>query len=65
VKVLLDTNVVLDFFLEREPFFQESNQIFEAIAIEQLEGFITASIATDIFYICRKQTQSNSSLKPL
>ena len=32
--------------------------LFDAIASSQLEGFITASSATDIFYICRKQTQN-------
>jgi hypothetical protein len=32
--------------------------LFEAIANNQLEGFITASSATDIFYICRRQTQN-------
>lgn len=32
--------------------------LFEAIASSQLEGFITASNATDIFYICRRQTQN-------
>jgi predicted nucleic acid-binding protein len=58
VRVLLDTNIILDFFLEREPFFQDASVLFEAIASSQLEGFITASSATDIFYICRKQTQN-------
>jgi predicted nucleic acid-binding protein len=51
-------NIILDFFLEREPFFQDASMLFEAIASSQLEGFITASSATDIFYICRKQTQN-------
>jgi predicted nucleic acid-binding protein len=60
VRVLLDTNVILDFFLERDPFFQEANRVFEAIAADQLEGFVSASTVTDIFYICRKQTQSIS-----
>ncbi len=58
MRVLLDTNIILDFFLEREPFFQEANAIFDAIVSEQVSGFITASSATDIFYICRKQTQN-------
>jgi predicted nucleic acid-binding protein len=58
LRVLLDTNIILDFFLEREPFFQDASTLFDAIASSQLEGFITASSATDIFYICRKQTQN-------
>jgi predicted nucleic acid-binding protein len=58
VRVLLDTNVILDFFLERQPFFQSASILFEAIAYGQIEGFVTASSATDIFYICRWQTQN-------
>ena len=58
MKVLLDTNVILDFFLEREPFFQDANALFEAISTGQVEGFLTASSATDIFYICKRQTKN-------
>lgn len=57
MRVLLDTNIILDFFLEREPFFQDASRLFETIADSQLEGFVTASSATDIFYICKRQTQ--------
>ena len=58
MRVLLDTNIILDFFLEREPFFLDASELFEAIANRQIEGFITASSVTDIFYICRRQTQN-------
>lgn len=57
MRVLLDTNIILDFFLEREPFFYDASRLFEAIADNQLEGFVTASSVTDIFYICKRQTQ--------
>jgi predicted nucleic acid-binding protein len=58
VRVLLDTNIILDFFLERDPFYSESGQIFDAIAENRIEGFFSASSATDIFYLCRRQTRS-------
>ena len=58
MKILLDTNIILDFFLEREPFFQEASELFDAIADRRIEGFITASSVTDIFYICRRQTKN-------
>jgi len=56
VNVLLDTNIILDFFLERDPFLQDAAELFDAIADRKIEGFITASSATDIFYICKRQT---------
>ena len=58
MRVLLDTNIILDFFLEREPFFHDASELFNDIATRQIEGFITASSVTDIFYICRRQTQN-------
>ena len=58
MRVLLDTNIILDFFLEREPFFHETSKLFDAMSDQQIEGFITASSVTDIFYICRRQTQN-------
>lgn len=57
MRVLLDTNIILDFFLEREPFFHDASRLFDAIADKKVEGFVTASSITDIFYICRRQTQ--------
>ena len=58
MRVLLDTNIILDFFLEREPFYEQASLIFEAIADERLNGYVSASSVTDIFYLCRRQTQS-------
>ena len=58
MRVLLDTNIILDFFLERHPFYSESSQLFDEIASRKIEGFFSASSATDIFYLCRRQTQN-------
>lgn len=58
MKVLIDTNVLLDFLLEREPFQQDAIKLFEAIESGQIIGYITATTLTDIFYIARKHTHS-------
>jgi predicted nucleic acid-binding protein len=55
IKALIDTNVILDIALNREPFFQYSSRIFDKIDDQILEGFITASSITDIYYIASKQ----------
>ncbi len=55
IKAILDTNVVLDIALKREPFFEYSSKIFDKIDDQILEGFITASSITDIYYIASKQ----------
>ena len=54
----MDTNIVLDFLLEREPFRQDAERLFEAIASDQITGYVTATTLTNIFYIARRLTQS-------
>jgi len=58
VRVLIDTNIVLDFLLQREPFFQDAEILFQTIDAGQVTGYITATTLTDIFYISRKHTRS-------
>ena len=58
MKVLVDTNVLLDFLLEREPFKKDAEELFAAIDSGQIIGYVTATTLTDIFYIARKHTRS-------
>ncbi len=58
MRVLIDTNIVLDFLLQREPFFQDAELLFQVIDTGQLIGYVTATTLTDIFYISRKHTRS-------
>ncbi len=58
MKVLIDTNIVLDFLLQREPFFQDAEQLFQAIDVGKVVGYVTATTLTDIFYIARRHTRS-------
>ena len=54
MKVLLDTNIVLDLILEREPFVDDAVLLFEKIEQGQIIGYIAATTITNIFYIIRK-----------
>jgi len=54
-KVLLDTNIILDFILYREEFYQDAEVIFELSSNQEICSFISASSITDLFYIIKKQ----------
>lgn len=54
MQIMLDTNIILDVFLQREPFFANSNHVFELCHKKLLQGFISASTITDIYYSLRK-----------
>ena len=58
MKVLIDTNVVLDVLLNRSEFFVDSRTIFELVEKKQIFGCITASAITDIFYILKKEIKN-------
>ncbi len=54
MRVLIDTNVVLDFLQEREPFVENAAKLFERIDNGEIEGFISATTITNIYYIVRR-----------
>lgn len=54
MRVLIDTNVVLDFLQEREPFVEDAAKLFERIDAGEIEGLIAAITITNIYYIVRK-----------
>jgi len=54
MKVLLDTNIVIDILTARQPYFQESFDAFSKILKNSDTPCIGASAVTDILYILRK-----------
>lgn len=63
MKVLVDTNIIIDALTSREPFREAAEQIF-ILAANQIEDmYITASSATDIYYLVRKYLHHTESAK--
>lgn len=54
MRILFDTNIVLDVLLNREPFVTEAKALWEANDNGRLVGYISASSLTDIFYVARR-----------
>lgn len=54
MRVLLDTDVVLDFVLEREPFAEGARKLFELIAPKAFDGYVSGITPVNIFYLGRK-----------
>lgn len=55
MRVLLDTNIILDIALRREPHFTDSSCVFEKIDNKSIFGFVTATTITDIYYIAKRE----------
>ena len=50
-KILVDTNVLLDYFLTREPFFNDAKQIIEKCAEGKINACIAAHSVSNMFFI--------------
>lgn len=54
MRVLIDTNVLLDFLAVREPFAADAVRILDACDKKVVTGMVAAHSITDMFYILRK-----------
>ena len=54
MRTLLDTDVILDFFLEREPFVEGATALLEANHRGEFDAYIMASTPINVFYHARK-----------
>ncbi len=63
MKILIDTNVIIDALTSREPFREDAEQIFILSANRAEDMYITASSATDIYYLVRKYLHSTEQAK--
>ncbi|MCM1183343.1 MAG: PIN domain-containing protein [Roseburia sp.] len=63
MKILVDTNVIIDALTGREPFRETAEQIFMVAANQTEDMYITASSATDIYYLIRKHLHDTEQAK--
>jgi predicted nucleic acid-binding protein len=54
MKLLLDTNILLDIVLKRQPFVVQAAQVFTTAQHQKFPLYMTATTITDLFYIVRK-----------
>lgn len=52
--VLIDTDVILDFFFDREPFAEFATEIFNRCEEKKINGFTTPVIICNVYYLLSK-----------
>lgn len=52
--VLIETDVILDFFFDRKPFAEFATELFVLCETEQIKGYTTAVIISNVYYLLRK-----------
>ncbi len=61
MKVVLDTNVIIDAVAARKPFCSEAEEILNLAAEKRFIAWITANSLTDIFYVVRRSLSESKT----
>lgn len=55
MKILVDTNVILDVLCNRKEFVEDSLRIFQCCEVQHITGYVSALSIPNIVYIMRKE----------
>ena len=61
MKVLIDTNIILDVLCKRPDFYKDSAKVFKLCEVKRISGVISALSITNIMYILRKELDSEKT----
>ncbi len=53
MKIMCDTNIIIDVLLERKAFIEDSYRVLSLCEEHKIHGFVSASSVTDIYYLVR------------
>ena len=65
MKLLIDTNVVLDVLLQREPSCRTATAVLNLTQRDDVREYVSASAITDIYYIANKQLKDRAAVQDL
>ena len=61
MKVLIDTNIILDVLCKRPAFYEGSGKIFKLCEVKKISGVISALSIPNIMYILRKELDADKT----
>ena len=54
MRVLFDTNIILDVLLERQPFSESASKLLSKVEKGEITGLVCATTITTIYYLVNK-----------
>ena len=63
MRILIDTNVILDVLLKRSPFYETAIEVLKLSARDDIQEFVSA--ITDIYYIAYKNLRDKAAVREL
>ena len=64
-KVLIDTDVIVDFLFDRKPFSEDAAQILSWCENGKIQGFVTSIMLSNIYYLLRKTAKHEKVIENL
>ena len=64
-KVLIDTDVILDFFFDREPFSENASRVLALCEKNEIEGFVTPVIIGNVYYLLSQKAKQQKVIEKL
>lgn len=64
-KVLIDTDVILDFFFDRKPFSDNAAQILALCESKEIKGYVTSVIISNVYYLLKQTATHEKVVKKL
>ncbi|MCD8105666.1 MAG: PIN domain-containing protein [Lachnospiraceae bacterium] len=65
MRLLIDTNVVLDVLLKRVPFYETGASVLKLSSRGDVQEFVSASAITDIYYIAYRSLRDKNAVRTL
>ena len=63
--VLIDTDIILDFFFDREPFSENASKILSLCESKEIIGFVTPVIISNVYYLLRQTAKHEKVIEKL
>lgn len=63
MRILLDTNIILDIALKRQPHSEKAKELLFHLNQNEVSLFVAATTVTDIYYILRKSGNHASAIE--
>ena len=64
-RLLIDSDVILDFFFDREPFAKYASYVLSELEQRKSQGYVTPVIISNVYYLLRKNSTHNHVIKKL
>jgi predicted nucleic acid-binding protein len=64
-KILIDTDIILDFFFDREPFSENAAKILSLCELKEITGFVTPVIISNVYYLLRQTAKHEKVIEKL